>query len=253
MRAPQTFMFTPSGAASATGTYTTEVVTPIVRGSSASGGTLTLKSTSHATLGKVLFGAAGTSAYDEVNNRLGIGTASPTTPFHVLASVAAPGANSTLATFALTATAADAFGRAALSANTTSTNTSGIIAQTIGIDGRASGTGSGGTTSVGMAQYARVDCATGHTITIARNYFADDGIGSGTWTTLYGLFVNTLTKGATNWAVYTLGATPSRFEGVVQVGGLKSSDGSTGVPSGTFTGGLGETITVKNGIITNIA
>lgn len=43
-------------------------------GSTLSGGTLTLSSTSHATKGKILFG---TSAYDEVNNRLGIGTASP--------------------------------------------------------------------------------------------------------------------------------------------------------------------------------
>ncbi|MFQ5834305.1 MAG: hypothetical protein ACE5HR_00065 [bacterium] len=35
---------------------------------------LTLQSTSHATRGKILFG---TSAYDEVNNRLGLGTVSP--------------------------------------------------------------------------------------------------------------------------------------------------------------------------------
>lgn len=47
-------------------------------GNSISGGTLTLSSTSHATKGKILFG---TSAYDEVNNRLGIGVA---TPLHAL-------------------------------------------------------------------------------------------------------------------------------------------------------------------------
>ncbi|MFA6973900.1 MAG: hypothetical protein WC238_04165 [Parcubacteria group bacterium] len=45
-----------------------------VTGSIASGGNLTLQSTSHATKGKILFG---TSAYDEVNNRLGIGTVAP--------------------------------------------------------------------------------------------------------------------------------------------------------------------------------
>lgn len=44
-------------------------------GDTTSGGNLTLSSTSHATKGKILFG---TSAYDEVNNRLGIGTNSPT-------------------------------------------------------------------------------------------------------------------------------------------------------------------------------
>ena len=47
---------------------------PIVYGSSSSAGTLTLGSTSHATKGKILFG---TSAYDEVNNRLGINISSP--------------------------------------------------------------------------------------------------------------------------------------------------------------------------------
>lgn len=45
-----------------------------LRGGSSSGGDLTLSSTSNATKGKILFG---TSAYDEVNNRLGIGMASP--------------------------------------------------------------------------------------------------------------------------------------------------------------------------------
>ena len=43
-------------------------------GGNAASETLTLSSTSHATKGKILFG---TSAYDEVNNRLGIGTSAP--------------------------------------------------------------------------------------------------------------------------------------------------------------------------------
>lgn len=43
-------------------------------GGTASGNSLTLSSTSNATKGKLLFG---TSAYDEVNNRLGIGNTSP--------------------------------------------------------------------------------------------------------------------------------------------------------------------------------
>jgi len=45
-----------------------------VIGGTASGNNLTLSSTSNATKGKILFG---TSAYDEVNNRLGIGTTTP--------------------------------------------------------------------------------------------------------------------------------------------------------------------------------
>jgi hypothetical protein len=40
--------------------------------------------------------------------------------------------------------------------------------------------------------------------------------------------------------------------GVVQAAGYKSSDGSAGW-TGSFTGGGGETVTVKNGLITNVA
>jgi len=50
------------------------VTAATMRGSASSGANLTLQSTSHATKGKILFGA---SAYDEVNDRIGIGTATP--------------------------------------------------------------------------------------------------------------------------------------------------------------------------------
>lgn len=50
-------------------------ITGGIAGSSSASGSLTISSTSHATKGNILFG---TSAYDEVNNRLGIGTTSPT-------------------------------------------------------------------------------------------------------------------------------------------------------------------------------
>jgi hypothetical protein len=60
-------------------TLTTPTIAQI-NGSTTASGTLTLASTTNATKGKILFG---TSAYDEVNNRLGIGTASPTNNLHV--------------------------------------------------------------------------------------------------------------------------------------------------------------------------
>lgn len=50
-------------------------------GGTASGDNLTLSSTSNGTKGKVIFGS--TSAYDEVNDRIGIGTASPSSSLHV--------------------------------------------------------------------------------------------------------------------------------------------------------------------------
>lgn len=49
-------------------------------GATAASGTLTLASTTNATKGKILFGS---SAYDEVNNRLGIGGASPSYPLEI--------------------------------------------------------------------------------------------------------------------------------------------------------------------------
>lgn len=64
----------------------TSLNSPIVYGSEAASGTLSLRSTSNATKGKVLFGAAGTTAYDEVNERLGVGTASPEGVGHFMSS-----------------------------------------------------------------------------------------------------------------------------------------------------------------------
>lgn len=63
-----------------TGKISTSLIDPILYGSSAASGNLTLYSTSNATKGKILFG---TSAYDEVNNILGLGTASPSTSFRL--------------------------------------------------------------------------------------------------------------------------------------------------------------------------
>lgn len=53
-------------------------------GGTASGNNLTLSSTSHATKGKILFG---TSAYNEVNNQLGIGTTGPGYPLDVVGAI----------------------------------------------------------------------------------------------------------------------------------------------------------------------
>ncbi|MEU6181156.1 hypothetical protein [Streptomyces coeruleorubidus] len=52
-----------------------------MQGSTASGGTLTLRSTANASKGQILFG---TSAYDEANQRLGIGTTSPSVSLDVV-------------------------------------------------------------------------------------------------------------------------------------------------------------------------
>lgn len=61
---------------------------PTLRGSEGASGTLTLQSSSNATKGKIIFG---TSGYDEVNNRLGIGTTSPSEKLEVIGTVKASG------------------------------------------------------------------------------------------------------------------------------------------------------------------
>ena len=83
-----------TGLTNTSGTVTNNLSTGVSGGQSVVGGTaasnsLTLSSTTNATKGKILFG---TSAYDEVNNRLGIGTASPSHPFQISSSVTASSA-----------------------------------------------------------------------------------------------------------------------------------------------------------------
>ena len=51
-------------------------------GGTQAGDVIKLQSSSNATKGKVVFGLAGASAYDEVNDRWGFGTASPSTQMH---------------------------------------------------------------------------------------------------------------------------------------------------------------------------
>lgn len=75
-----------TGLTRATNTITANLSTGVsggqsVIGGTASGNNLTLSSTSNATKGKILFGT--NSAYDEVNNRLGIGTTTPTSRLHI--------------------------------------------------------------------------------------------------------------------------------------------------------------------------
>ncbi len=84
-KSQQTLTFS-TGLTNTSSTITNNLSTGVSGGQSVIGGTasgenLTLSSTSNATKGKILFG---TSAYDEVNNRLGIGTTVPPTKLSVV-------------------------------------------------------------------------------------------------------------------------------------------------------------------------
>jgi hypothetical protein len=63
------------------GTFSGFLRVPTLYGSASSGGDLTLYSTAHATKGNIFFG---TSTYDEVNNRLGLATTSPSVTLDVV-------------------------------------------------------------------------------------------------------------------------------------------------------------------------
>lgn len=95
-------------------TFTTSVTSPIHYGSSSSGGTLTLSSTSHATKGNIYLGSSSGLNYDEVNNRVGIGVPSP----QEVLSVHSTASNGTCAIFEDTAAGADHAG-ILLQSNTT--------------------------------------------------------------------------------------------------------------------------------------
>lgn len=64
-----------------TPTFTTSIITPLINGSTSSGGTLTIASTSNATKGKTTIDS--TLTVDGVNLRVGIGQASPGADLHI--------------------------------------------------------------------------------------------------------------------------------------------------------------------------
>lgn len=59
-------------------TFTTDITSPILYGSSSSGANLTLNSTSHATKGNVQFGDSSGFIYDETNQRVSVGSSENT-------------------------------------------------------------------------------------------------------------------------------------------------------------------------------
>lgn len=78
-----------------------------------------------------------------------------------------------------------------------------------------------GTPSGSVANYYGYfsECnATGFDITSIRHFYVGDAAGTGTVTTQYGLYVTSLVKASTNWAVYTTGTTPSYFGGAIGIG-----------------------------------
>ncbi|MCG3115381.1 MAG: hypothetical protein LLH30_06830 [Candidatus Manganitrophus sp. SA1] len=103
--------------------------------------------------------------------------------------------------------------------NPRASQTTGTLTDLIGLFSLPEGRGNGGITTNATSLWSRVDTFSGHTITNAYNLNINDGTGTGTIGTQYGVYVGNLTKGSTdNFALYTAGTTKSYFGGNVGIG-----------------------------------
>lgn len=151
---------------------------------------------------------------------------------------------------------ADTSLKQSLRVNIGATHTAGTIGNLINTLGLTSVSGVGGNTTNAYNYWSRMDNSTNATVTNAYNYWVEDGAGSSGPLNLYGLFVNTLTKGTNNYAVYTAGATQNYFGGLTTFNSnITVNGGSIGTNQTTFNivnstattinfGGAGTNITI---------
>lgn len=150
---------------------------------------------------------------------VGIGATPSTNVLTLAQSVAATGAAMVALDTTLTATAVDANGRAAIRGLCTTGITSGTMGTLIGVVGRVTMTGSGGTVTNVYSAQVTADVGTGATMTARTGLLVVDATGAGTITNQYGIYINSLTKAATgNFAIYVAASTKSYFGGNVGIG-----------------------------------
>jgi hypothetical protein len=161
-----------------------------VYGGTAAGNDLILHSTSNATKGGIFFGAS--SVYDQVNNRLGIATTSPSYPLHVVGNAVVSGVMSV--------------GRV-----TTDSHVCLFLTPYLGAGGSLYGIDL--LTYVTADATSLFDCAvncsinSGVTLTNRYGYRILNPGGSGSITNNYALYINVQTKGSTlNYALYVAGS-----------------------------------------------
>jgi fibronectin-binding autotransporter adhesin len=102
--------------------------------------------------------------------------------------------------------------------STTAGNTSGTVASLNGGLFLNNAGGNGGTVTDSSTLWVRNDVQTGATVGTASGLFVANGSGAGTMTTQYGVYVDSLTKGANNYALYTSGTTSSYLGGRLGLG-----------------------------------
>ncbi|RZA04427.1 MAG: tail fiber domain-containing protein, partial [Proteobacteria bacterium] len=154
------------------------------------------------------------------NGNVGVGTTNPGYPLTVTSTRSGVGGEDYGQQVNTYFSAADSNYKAGIRTNTYATHTSGTQTYLIGMMPFLVGNGSGGTTSHAINHWARNDPSTGHTFTNSYGYYASNSAGAGAIGAQYGLFVEPLAKGSSNYAVFTNGTTPSYFGGNVGIGTL---------------------------------
>lgn len=166
-------------------------------GGTASGNNLTLKSSSNATRGKIVLGNAGTTAYDDVNDRIGIGTSSPSYPLDVTGNVRLAGSSGGVSI------GTSVFSNAALAIGGTvgndGTNTflmyTASTVLTIPAGGSGFGLYTGGTANIASGS------GTSYCAFVAQQ----SKTGAGTIATAYGMYLQNPVIATTNYALVTDG------------------------------------------------
>lgn len=133
-----------------TARVSTSLDSPILRGGTSAFENITISTTSSTSKGKILFG---NSAYDEANNRLGIGTTSPTYTFdasgtgRIIAGSLINGGNNA---FNITATmpSTQTFNQSAIVFEITSAGTHSFVSRALNINFQAGYTGNSSTTCI---------------------------------------------------------------------------------------------------------
>lgn len=151
---------------------------------------------------------------------VGIGTANPSAPLHILRTYPTTSGNEEYGTFVETVFAgSDNIYKAGIRASTTSFHSSGTLSDLEGVMSLVSGGNTPATTTNAFAFWGRTDSGTSHTVTNGGGLMVNDSLGAGSMTNQYGVFIANLAKATNNnFAIYAAGSTKSFFGGAVGIG-----------------------------------
>lgn len=232
-------------------------------GNAASASTGYLTSTSDATKGKYFLNAAGTIAVDELNTRIGVGTASPTNPLHIVSASDASGVylgsirTDTTVTPAGTSSSAQqgTYNLLTLAGSNAATDVRGFTGgitvsgtgatngntRAAGILGDIRTSGAGNVVNLSGFESIHIYSATS-TITNSYGYRTGTFTNNGTITNTYGFFAGDLTSGTQTNTPYSFYASDAGawnyFAGNTAIGGTTTPAGSLHVDQSSTTAAI---------------